>query len=216
MAGTGRVLPRFSGTAGLVAPKGTRMAREDAPQAPVEVRHPQISLIGSIDDEMIGRLVGGLKKAESGKGPVTIETTTLGGDPEAARRMVLEIDLARETLAPRPLLFLGKTSVYSSGVTFMAGFPRQDRYLTRDATLLIHCRQLDKTINMSGPMRASRAELEALCHQIDVGVRLEEENFERLIEGSDVTMDELLDKALYNWYVPAEEALRRGLIAAIV
>ena len=28
-------------------------------------------------------------------------------------------------------------------------------------------------------------------------------------------MDELLEKALYNWYVPAEEAVRLGLVAGI-
>ena len=58
--------------------------------------------------------------------------------------------------------------------------------------------------------------MEALLHQIDCGLRLEEENFERLVKGSDVGMDELLENALYNWYVPANEALRRGLVAGLV
>jgi ATP-dependent protease ClpP protease subunit len=192
------------------------MAREDAPKVAVEVDRPQVSLVGTVCDEMIPQLVEGLKEAEKGKGPVTIEMSTLGGDPEAARRMILEVELARERLKPRRLLFLGKTSVYSAGATFMAGFPRGDRYLTKDATLLIHCRQLEKTIELSGPMRASRAKLEAQLHEIDTGVDLEVENFERLIEGSEVTMDELLEKALYNWYVPAKEAVERGLVAGLV
>jgi hypothetical protein len=192
------------------------MAREDAPSAPVEVHHPQISLVGTVCNETVCQLRDGLKEAEKGEGPVTIEISTLGGDPEAARRMILEVELARERLRSRRLLFLGKTSVYSSGATFMAGFPREDRFLTKDATLLIHCRQLEKTIELSGPIRASRAKLEAQLHEIDTGVELEVENFERLIEGSDVAMDELLGKALYNWYVPAEEALKRGLVAGIV
>jgi hypothetical protein len=29
-------------------------------------------------------------------------------------------------------------------------------------------------------------------------------------------MDELLEKALYNWYLSAEDALKRGLIGGIV
>ena len=53
-------------------------------------------------------------------------------------------------------------------------------------------------------------------HQLETGVALEEDNFRRLIEGSDVTMDELLEKALYNWYVPAEEACKRGLAAGLL
>ena len=98
----------------------------------------------------------------------------------------------------------------------MAAFPREDRFLTSDAMLLIHCRQLDRTLEISGPMRASIPEIEALCHQMKTGIEVEKRNFARLIEGSDVTMDELLEKALYNWYVPAEEARERGLIGGIV
>lgn len=130
--------------------------------------------------------------------------------------MVLEIDLARERLKPRRLLFLGKTTIYSAGVTVMAAFPREDRFLTNDAMLLIHCRQLEKSLEISGPMRGSQAKVEALLHQIECGLRLEEANFQRLIEGSDIGLDELLDRALFNWYVPAEDALRRGLVAGLV
>lgn len=119
-------------------------------------------------------------------------------------------------LPPRRLVFLGKTTVYSAGVTLMAAFPREDRFLTRDAMLLIHVRQLEKTIEIQGPMRASLPQLKSLCHQVEVGMGLEEANFERLLEGSQVPMEELLEKALYNWYVPAEEALERGLIAGII
>ena len=118
--------------------------------------------------------------------------------------------------APRRLVFLGKTLVYSAGVTFMAAFPREDRFLTRDAMLLIHCRQLDRALEISGPMRASLPEIEALCHQMKTGIDLETRNFERLIAGSEVPMDKLLEKALYNWYVPAEEAHRLRLVAEVV
>ena len=196
------------------------MARDDrdvtSPQ--VELLRPQVALLGEVNEAMLTKLAEGLKDAEKdpANGPVTVEISTLGGDAEIARRMMLEIDLFREALAPRPLLFLGKTIVYSAGTTLMAAFPRENRYLTRDAMLLIHCRQLEKTINISGPIRGSRPLVESLMHQLDTGVRMEEENFRRLIEGSDVSMDELLKKALYNWYVPAQEALQRGLIGGIV
>ena len=58
--------------------------------------------------------------------------------------------------------------------------------------------------------------LKAMIHQLETGVDLEKENFERLIEGTAVPMDELLEKALYNWYVSAEEAAERKLVAGIV
>ncbi len=196
------------------------MARDDkdTPRQPVELFRPQVSLLGEVGEDMLTTLRDGLKAAEEapGDGAVTVEISTLGGDAEIGRRMMLEVDLFRRAFAPRRLLFLGKTTVYSAGTTLMAAFPREDRFLTADAMLLIHCRQLDKTLEISGPMRGSRAKVQALLHQIDSGVQLETGNFERLIEGSDVTMDELLDKALYNWYVTAQEALERGLIGGIV
>lgn len=62
---------------------------------------------------------------------VAVEISTLGGDAELARRLVLEVGLARERLGKR-LVFLGKTCVYSA-VTLMSAFAKDDRYLTRDA-----------------------------------------------------------------------------------
>jgi hypothetical protein len=56
----------------------------------------------------------------------------------------------------------------------------------------------------------------AVCHQIETGIRNEEENFRRLIAGSGLSLDELLEKALYNWYVPAEEACKRRVVAGII
>jgi hypothetical protein len=75
---------------------------------------------------------------------------------------------------------------------------------------------LETTIEISGPMRASLDEVVALKEQIELGLRLEEENFRRLIEGSDVTLEELCAKALHSWYLPAKEALERGLVAGLL
>ena len=194
------------------------MARDNAEnQVPAELSTPQISLIGAVCDEMAKELRDklGEQKAD-GKGAVVVEISTLGGDAEMARRMVADVVDTRERLKPRRLLFCGKTTVYSAGVSLMAAFPREDRYLSEDAMLLIHCRQLTKTVELDGPIRASIPQVRALCHQLETGVELEEENFERLIKGSDIGMDELLEKALYNWYLPAKEALERGLVAGIV
>jgi ATP-dependent protease ClpP protease subunit len=184
---------------------------------PASIGAPQISLLGRIDEERLRLLRDGLRDLpDDDDEPVTIELTTLGGDAELGRRAMLEIDLARERLPGRRFAFLGKTVVYSAGVTLMAAFPREDRFLTADAMLLIHCRQLEKEVNLSGPIRSSLPEVRSLCHELETGLMLEEEGFRRLIEGSRVGMDELQEKALYNWYVPAEEAVELGLVAAIV
>ncbi|HMJ92749.1 MAG TPA: peptidase S14 [Allosphingosinicella sp.] len=199
------------------------MSRDDqpAPRAgqpsswPKILDRPTLSVTGEIDSQATRDFLDALRKAEDGEGDVALELTTLGGDAEMARRIVLEIGLARKRTGKR-FLFLGKTVVYSAGVTVMSAFPREDRWLTEDAVLLIHCRQLDKSIEISGPMRASLPELDAVRAQIENGLKLEERNFRRLIEGSDVGMTELCEKAVHNWYVDAEEALKRGLIAGIV
>jgi ATP-dependent protease ClpP protease subunit len=181
---------------------------------PACFERPHISLMGEVNESMTSKLVDGLRNPPD-EGDIALEVTTPGGDAELGRRMVLEVDLARERLKDRRLVFFGKTEVYSAGVTLMSAFAREDRYLSHEAVLLIHCRQLDKTVELSGPIRSSLPELKALIHQLELGLELEVDNFKRLIEGSDVSLDEVTEKALYNWYVPAEEALERGLIAGI-
>lgn len=193
------------------------MARDDRERAAPNLTDAvDISLIGSVDEDMACKLRDALAQAEDSEAPLTIDMTTLGGDPELARRMIVEVDAARERLKRRRLVFIGKTIVYSAGVTFMAAFPREDRYLNADSTLLIHSRQLCKTMQLDGPIRTSIPMLTAMVHQLETGVELEEANFRRLIECSAVSLDELLEKALYNWYVPAKEACERGLVAGIV
>jgi hypothetical protein len=193
------------------------MARDDRTKDKPDVTaKADISLVGSVDEAMACKLRDQLAEAEGGQGPVTIDMTTLGGDPEMARRMIVEVDAARERMKGRRLIFVGKTVVYSAGCTFMAGFPREDRYLTDDVTLLIHCRQLQQTIELDGPIRAHLPKLKSKIHELETSIELERENFARLIEGSDVSMDELLEKALYNWYLPAEDAAKRGLVAGVI
>ena len=193
------------------------MARDDRAKAePDAAAKADISLVGPVDEAMACKLRDALAHAMKSEEPLTIDMTTLGGDPEMARRMIAEIDAVRERLKGRRIVFVGKTAVYSAGCTFMAAFPRDDRYLTSGTKLLIHCRQSKETLELDGPIRTSIPKLEAKIHEFETGVELEEENFQRLVEGSDVAMEELLEKALYNWYVPAEEAVERGLVAAIV
>lgn len=193
------------------------MARSDDPALlvpPKVLAAPQISLVGDIDKYSVEKFADQFSQAEQAGGDVALAVTTLGGDAEMARRLVLEIEAARARLKGR-FLFLGKTAVYSAGTTIMSAFPRSDRWLAADAMLMIHCRKLEKTLELTGPIRTSIPEIEALLNQLNVGLDLEKEHFRRLIEGSDVTMEELWEKALHNWYVPAEEALKRGLAGGI-
>jgi ATP-dependent protease ClpP protease subunit len=177
---------------------------------------PQVRLSGSINDSSLESLQSQLANVAPGDDPVVVEVTTLGGDAETGRRLALEVDLAARRLAPRKLLFLGKTVVFSAGVTMMAGFPREHRFLTEDAVLLIHCRQLSKELQIDSPLRGAKLQVAQLLSEIENGLRVEQEGFAALIEGSSLTMDELQERAAHNWYVPAAEARERGLIAGIV
>ena len=193
------------------------MARDEARTGAVPqiLDRPQISLIGDIDKFAVERFRDQLRDAEKAGGDIALEITTEGGgDAEMGRRIVLDIEAARTRL-PGRLLFLGKTVVYSAGITIMSAFPCRDRWLTADAMLMIHGRKLEKTIKLSGPIRTNVPMIEALLAQMRTGIALEESGFRRLIHGCDIGLDELREKAQSNWYLTAQEAAERGLVAGI-
>jgi ATP-dependent Clp protease protease subunit len=118
------------------------------------------------------------------QGSIVVELFSPGGDAHIAQ----EIRLLREAHG-RDMWFLGKTLVASAAVTFMAGFPRERRWLTRDATLLIHSRRMTRDVHLEGPLGSSRRVLEEIIADIDNGLRVENGGFGELIKGSSVTLD---------------------------
>lgn len=182
---------------------------------PAELFDPQIRLLGDIDKALLESFQGQLKQVGEAADPVVIEMTTLGGDAELSRRLALEVRLARRRL-DRRLIFLGKTAVYSAGVTVMAAFPRKDRYITRDTVLLIHGRRMDKPVHFTGPLKAQAQVAREILAQIELGLELERDAFAELVEDADVGIEEVIERAAHNWYVTAEEALKRKLVAALV
>ena len=64
--------------------------------------------------------------------------------------------------------------------------------------------------------RSERRRVEALLAEIDEGLRIEREGFERLVEGSDVSLEELERQTVGDWYLTAEEAVERGLVAGLI
>lgn len=182
---------------------------------PDALARPQVRLDGAVDDQMLRAFKEAFAAAEAGPDPIVLELTTTGGDADTGRRIATDIRLFRERTGRRPLFF-GKAVVYSAGVTVMAGFPREDRWLSRGTCLLIHSRSLAQTVDLNGPLAQARKRVEGLLNQIDVGLALEREGFQELIAGSRVAVDDLLGRAQSNWYVSADEALSLGLIAGVV
>jgi ATP-dependent Clp protease, protease subunit len=185
------------------------------PELPAALFMPSIRLDGSVNDDMSRAFRNALAQAEGQGGPIVLELTTMGGDADTARRIATDIRLARERTG-RELLFFGKAVVYSAGVTIMSSFPRERRWLTRGTSLLIHSRSINLTLNLDGPLATERRKLEVAMAQIDEGLRLQAEGFADLVAGSEVTLEDLEERAARNWYLDAEEALERGLIAGVV
>jgi ATP-dependent protease ClpP protease subunit len=116
----------------------------------------------------------------------------------------------------RRFVFLGKAAIYSAGTTFMSFFAPENRYLTRGTRLMIHERKLSKQLNIDGPLTTCIAAVKAQLNEIEASIAIQNEGFENLVRGSQVTMEEVLQKAPSNWYVEANEAQARGLIHAIL
>ncbi len=98
----------------------------------------------------------------------------------------------------------------------MSFFARCNRYLTRGTRLMIHERRMIKTLNIDGPLTTCVADLKGVLNEIEGSIRIQNEGFENLVRGSDVSMQELLSKAPSNWYLEAQEAKARSLVEDVL
>src|SRR5689334_8468469 len=130
---------------------------------------PHIVLQGTVDQAMYNGFRQQLATAPT-EGPLVIAISTLGGDPEVARLMGDELRLLRDYTG-RETLFLGKVAVYSAGATFMATFPVDKRFLTQGTRIMIHERIMNKTVEVSGPLKTCVASLKATLHEIEHSIR---------------------------------------------
>jgi hypothetical protein len=168
-------------------------------------RVPAILLCGPVDYIMYNNFRMQLGNAPL-EGIVVVELSTLGGDPEVARMMGEDVRYHSDLDPNRRFVFLGKAAIYSAGTTFMSFFLPENRYLTRGTRLMIHERKLAKTMNINGPLTTCVATAKSLVHEIEASIAIQNEGFENLIRGSQVTMDEVLEKTPNDWYIEAQEA----------
>ena len=175
---------------------------------------PHIQLHGQVDGLMYANFQQQLAGAPD-DGPLVVSITTLGGDPEMARAMADDIRLLRQ-YSGRECLFLGKVAVYSAGATFMAAFPVDKRFLTRNSRIMIHERWMNSTIQLNGPLNTLSHTLNAKLNEIADSIRIQDEGFEDLVRGSRVALEELKAKAPSNWYIEADEARDLGLVLDVI
>ncbi|MDB5721332.1 MAG: peptidase [Alphaproteobacteria bacterium] len=176
---------------------------------------PAIMLSGPVDYAMYQNFRSQLDNAPQ-QGLVVVELSTLGGDPEVARIMGEDFRFHIDLAPDRRIVFLGKAAIYSAGTTFLSFFARPNRYLTRGARLMIHERKLTKTINLDGPLTTLVANVEATLNEIKASIEIQNEGFRHLIQGSQVTIEEVLEKAPSNWYLEAQEAKALGLVEDVI
>ena len=173
-------------------------------------RLPAVLLCGTVDYAMYSSFRDQLSRAPE-KGLVVIELSTLGGDPEVARMMGEDVRYHSDLDPERHFVFLGKAAIYSAGTTFMSFFACMNRYLTRGTRLMIHERKLSKTLNIDGPLTTCVATVKATLHEIQASIAIQNEGFENLVRGSNVTMAQVSEHAPFNWYIEAQQALSLGL-----
>lgn len=183
---------------------------------PGDFLDPAIILSGPVDYDMYASFREQLGRAPD-TGLVVTTLATLGGDPEVARVMGEDIRFHSDHEAEkRRFVFLGKAAIYSAGTTFMSFFAPENRYLTRGTRLMVHERKLSKQLSIDGPLTTCIATVQAQLNEIEASIAIQNEGFENLIRGSQVTIDEVLEKAPNNWYIEANEALSLGLIHAVL
>lgn len=182
---------------------------------PKDFSPPAILLSGVVDHEMYRAFRRQLDDATE-RDFVVIELSTLGGDPEVARMMGEDIRF-RSEISPRSrFVFLGKAAIYSAGVTFMSFFARENRYVTRGSRLMVHERKMSKTLVIDGPLTTCMAAVKATLNEIECSIQIQNEGFENLIRGSQISLDEVKRKAPENWYLEAQEAKAFGLIEDVL
>lgn len=194
-----------------------RDAPEPSPPADLlnSLFKPQLSLRGELCDGVYEAFREQLAKALEAEGPLVLEISTSGGDAELGRQAAEDVRLLRERLG-RDLWVLGKTTVYSAGMSVFSAFPRERRWLTRDAMLLIHPRQLLKDIRLDGALHECRQKLTDALAVIDAGLQQQQQGFEDLARGSKIDAEEIRRRAEANWHCPAAEALELGLVEGLI
>jgi hypothetical protein len=191
------------------------MSETSAALVAADFRTPSVALSGPIDYLMYVNFRDQLARAPEA-GLVVIELSTLGGDPEVARMMGEDVRYHTDLDPARRFVLLGKAALYSAGTTFMSFFSRENRYLRRGTRLMVHERNLSKALQIDGPLTTCITTVRGTLNEIEASIAIQNEGFENLVRGSNVTMDEVLKKASFNWYIEAQEALAAGLIGGVV
>lgn len=163
---------------------------------------------------MLRNLTQALRRLPQEAADAIVEINTSGGSAEAGRSIALELGLFQSH--GRTVYAVGKTTVYSAGVTVLSVVPCCNRFLTENTMLLVHERRQTKQLELSGPIQACLQKAQEEVSSLEESLELERRGFAKLVEGSNIDVQHLTDFAQNNWYISAQKALEFGLIARIL
>lgn len=176
---------------------------------------PNISINGTIDDATLSDFIQQREQVLLAKDDLILELSTFGGDADIARRIAMEIQAFRAH-SGRNAWCVGKTIVYSAGITVLSAFPKSARFLTADTILLVHERHIHRDICLDGPASAVTIVARELLAELETACCLERQGFAQLAEGSQLDVDELVQRAEGNGYLTADQALDLGLVEKLL
>lgn len=176
---------------------------------------PNIPLNGSITADTLPFFLERLNEIRQQGSHLILELNTQGGEADVARRIALEIRLFCRH-SGKQACCVGKTYVYSAGVTIFGAFPRENRFLTEDAFLLVHERRIEHQIQLNEPIKAALQKVHEQVNLLETAHDLEMEGFREFVQGSKISVEELYERATLNYYLGAKEALELGLISRIL
>ena len=146
---------------------------EIPPELFARLARPTVRLSGLIDEAAAASFLSQVLPTLDVPGSIVLELFSSGGEAEVGRRLAQEVRLLRQ--AHGRDMTCGSSARRSwrrAAVTFMAAFPRDRRWLTRDTTLLIHGRRMMRNVHLEGPLGSCRRVLEEIIADIDNGLRV--------------------------------------------
>ncbi|MCG7508408.1 ATP-dependent Clp protease proteolytic subunit [Mesorhizobium retamae] len=174
-----------------------------------------VQINGMINDDLFLTFMKQLGDVRASNEDLILELMTQGGDADTARRIALEIRVFK-TRSGKNAYAIGKTAVMSAGITIFSAFDCANRFLTPDATLLIHERHISRTITLEGPIKSCMQIVREESSALETAERVEREDFEHFVKGSSMSADDLFERAKDNCYLTAQDALDLRLIARII
>ena len=80
----------------------------------------------------------------------------------------------------------------------------------------MHERRLQDSVQLDGPIKSNLQIIRENLALLETAKKMEMEGFRELVEGSQISVEELYERAKENCYLSAQEALEIGLVERVL